>query len=284
MQQIASKHVSFEFFPPKNAEKAEELKAVSHALNQYKPDCFTVTFGAGGSTREKTIETVTMVRGHTNTDTAAHISCIGATKKSMEDYLHHLKNTHKIKQLVTLRGDIPSGMQDYGEFHYASELISFIRQTTGDYFQIAVAAYPEYHPQCLSADDDFNCFKHKVNLGADLAYTQYFYSPEAYFYFQDKCLANNIDIPIIPGIMPITQYKQLARFSDACGAEIPRWIRQKLQHYDQQDDLQSLKAFGVEVISRLCQRLLDQGAPGLHFYSMNRVSPLDAILHNLRVS
>ena len=278
---MPQKHLSFEFFPPKNAEKSNELTKVAAALASYQPECFTVTFGAGGSTRTKTIDTVEMVREKTQCNTAAHISCIGASKQSMENYLKTLQNQHQITQLVTLRGDIPSGMQDYGEFHYAADLVQFIRAKTGDHFHIAVAAYPEYHPQCRSPDDDFKHFNYKVEQGADIAYTQYFYSAGAYYYFLDKCQSAQIDIPIIPGIMPITNYKQLARFSDACGAQIPRWIRQKLATYDANNDLESLRAFGVEVVSRLCQSLLENGAPGIHFYSMNRVNPLDTILKHL---
>lgn len=275
-----NKHLSFEFFPPQTPEKDEALTKVATTLATYSPDCFTVTFGAGGSTRTKTIDTVNNVKRQTGCNTAAHISCIGATKDSMATYLKTLQQEHQLNQLVALRGDIPSGMQDYGEFRYASELVSFIRQTTGDHFKIAVAAYPEYHPQCQCPATDFSHFKFKVDQGADLAYTQYFYSSDAYFHFLDNCQSHNIDIPIIPGIMPITNFKQLARFSDTCGAEIPRFIRKRLEAY-QDDDHDSLIQFGIDVVSELCQSLLQHGAPGIHFYSMNRAFPLEAILKNL---
>lgn len=269
---------SFEFFPPKTADGSEKLNAVSATLAKVKPCFFSVTFGAGGSTRERTLETVVELKQITSIDVAPHISCIGSTKKSIRDLL----NTYiekDIRHLVALRGDMPSGMRETGEFRYANELVEFIRNETGDHFFIEVAAYPEYHPQSKSPQQDLLNFKRKVEAGADGALTQYFFNPDAYFYFVDSCEKLGLDLPIVPGIMPITNYVQLARFSDACGAEIPRWIRKRLESFG--DDSESIGKFGEEVVTYLCRKLLESGAPGLHFYSMNKSSPSLAIWNNL---
>ena len=275
------KAFSFEFFPPKTDEGKEKLRAVSQTLAALEPCFFSVTFGAGGTTREFTLETVLDVKAHTAIDVAPHLSCIGSTRDNIRDILQTYRD-QGIRHLVALRGDMPSGMREAGEFHYANELVEFIRAETGDHFFIEVAAYPEFHPQARSARDDLANFKRKVEAGADAALTQYFYNADAYFSFVDSCEALGLDLPIVPGIMPITNYVQLARFSDACGAEIPRWIRRRLEGYG--DDLASIRAFGEEVVTELCRRLLDGGAPGLHFYTMNRTEATLAIWNNLGLS
>lgn len=272
---------SFEFFPPKTEKGAEKLTIVSKKLAKLNPCFFSVTFGAGGSTRERTFETVTEIKENTATDVAPHLSCIGSTKTNIREILEgYIKGG--IRHLVALRGDMPSGMREAGEFRYANELVAFIRDEYGDHFFIEVAAYPECHPQATSVEKDLLNFKRKVEAGADAALTQYFYNPDAYFYFVDQCEKLGIDLPIVPGIMPITNYTQLARFSDACGAEIPRWIRKRLQDY--KDDLDSLRAFGEEVVTELCRKLLESGAPGLHFYTMNQANTSLAIWKNLGLS
>ncbi len=268
------KAFSFEFFPPKTSEGAAKLLTVSKQLSALEPCFFSVTFGAGGSTRERTLTTVRDIQQHTQVDVAPHLSCIGSTRENILDIL----NTYReqgVRHLVALRGDMPSGMVEAGEFQYAHELVSFIREKTGDHFFIEIAAYPEFHPQASSAEADLEHFCNKVKAGADAALTQYFYNADAYFKFVDDCESAGLDLPIVPGIMPITNHKQLARFSDACGAEIPRWIRRRLEDYG--DDSQSIQAFGTEVVTQLCERLLAGGAPGLHFYSMNRREPSMAI-------
>jgi len=258
---------SFEFFPPKTAEGISRLAATSTTLANLKPRFFSVTFGAGGSTRGHTFETVVDLQKNTGIDTAPHLSCI---------------SSKGISHMVALRGDMPSGMVEAGEFRYANELVSFIREETGDHFHIEVAAYPEYHPQANSPDRDLANFTRKVDAGANSAITQYFYNPDAYFRFVDRCAGAGINIPIVPGIMPVTNYHQLARFSDACGAEIPRWMRKRLEAYG--DDIVSIRAFGEEVVTSLCARLLKEGAPGLHFYTMNRAEPVVAIWNNLSLA
>jgi methylenetetrahydrofolate reductase (NADPH) len=272
---------SFEFFPPKTTEGIEKLKAVSTALAGVEPCFFSVTFGAGGSTRERTLETVIELKQQTQIDVAPHISCIGSTQQGIRDLLDTYIG-RDIRHLVALRGDMPSGMRDAGEFRYANELVTFIRKETADHFVIEVAAYPEYHPQSQSPEKDLQSFKRKVEAGADAALTQYFFNPDSYFYFVDRCEKLGIDLPIVPGIMPITNYNQLARFSDACGAEIPRWIRKRLEAFG--DDAASLRAFGEEVVTGLCQKLLKGGAPGLHFYTLNKAEPSLAIWNNLNLS
>jgi len=268
---------SFEFFPPKTPEGMEKLRATRSQLAQLKPKFFSVTFGAGGSTRERTLETVIEIQA-AGSAAAPHLSCIGSTQESIQETLETYK-AQGIRHIVALRGDLPSGMADPGAFRYANELVAFIRQQTGDWFQIEVAAYPEIHPQAKNAQDDLANFKRKVDAGAHAAITQYFYNADAYFRFVDDCAAMGITLPIVPGIMPITNCVQLSRFSDACGAEIPRWIRKRLEAYG--DDLDSIRAFGLDVVTDLCDRLLEGGAPGLHFYTLNQAGPSSTIWQRL---
>lgn len=271
---------SFEFYPPKTEEGAVSLQAVQNQLAELKPDFFSVTFGAGGSTRDKTFDTVVDIQSK-GIAAAPHLSCVASTRANIRAILNDYW-ANGISKIVALRGDLPSGMMSAGEFRYANELVEFIRQETGDHFQIHVAAYPEVHPQAANGNDDFKNFKRKVEAGADAAITQYFYNAEAYFYFVDSCEKNGIDIPIVPGIMPITQYAQLFRFSEMCGADIPRWLRKRLEAYG--DDRSSIQAFGLDLVSDLCRRLLDNGAPGLHFYTMNQAGPTLGILANLSLA
>ncbi|MFM8331058.1 MAG: methylenetetrahydrofolate reductase [NAD(P)H] [Candidatus Methylumidiphilus sp.] len=258
---------SFEFFPPKSDQAAETLKAAVAKLAALKPSFCSVTFGAGGSTREKTFETVVDIQQSTGVAAAPHISCIASTQDSIREVLQAYQSSG-IRRFVALRGDMPSGMLSAGEFRYANELVEFIRAETGDHFHIEVAAYPETHPQATSAEADLRNFKRKVEAGADSAITQYFYTAEAYFRFVDDCEKLGISLPIVPGIMPITNYTQLARFSDACGAEIPRWVRKRLEGYG--DDRDAIRAFGLDVVTELCHRLLEQGSPGLHSDTLNQ--------------
>ncbi|ASF45634.1 methylenetetrahydrofolate reductase [NAD(P)H] [Methylovulum psychrotolerans] len=269
---------SFEFYPPKTPEGTASLQLVQSQLAERQPDFFSVTFGAGGSTRDKTFDTVVDIQTK-GIAAAPHLSCVASTKHSIRTILQDYQD-NGISKIVALRGDLPSGMMSAGEFRYANELVGFIREETGDHFQIHVAAYPEVHPQALNATEDFKNFKRKVEAGANAAITQYFYNAEAYFYFIDNCAKHGIDIPIVPGIMPISQYTQLFRFSEMCGADIPRWMRKKLESYG--DDRASIQAFGLELVTELCQRLLDNGAPGLHFYTMNQSALTLAILDGLR--
>ncbi|MFP5409857.1 MAG: methylenetetrahydrofolate reductase [NAD(P)H] [Gammaproteobacteria bacterium] len=271
---------SFEFFPPKTAEGADKLRATRAQLAQLKPKFFSVTFGAGGSTRDRTLEAVREIQA-SGSEAAPHLSCIGSTRENIREILGEYKS-QGIRHLVALRGDLPSGTMDAGEFNYANELVAFIRQETGDWFEIEVAAYPEIHPQARSWTDDLANFKRKVDAGADSAITQYFFNADAYFRFVDETRAMGVSIPIVPGIMPIGNYVQLARFSDACGAEIPRWLRKKLETYG--EDMTSLRAFGLDVITDLCDRLLAGGAPGLHFYTMNQAGPSTTIWQRLGLS
>lgn len=243
-----------------------------------QPRFFSVTFGAGGSTREHTLETVLEIQRESGILAAPHLSCIGSTKVQIRDILRTYKD-NGIRQIVALRGDIPSGMRSIGELHYANELIEFIRSETGDHFHIDVACYPEFHPQARDASSDLRFFKQKIAAGANSAITQYFYNADAYFRFIDSCESVGIDIPIVPGIMPIVNFTQLARFSDACGAEIPRWLRKRLEAFG--DDRASIQALGTEVCTELCAKLLEQGAPGLHIYTMNLAWPTMAIWKNL---
>jgi methylenetetrahydrofolate reductase (NADPH) len=268
---------SFEFFPPHTPEGREKLRATRKQLAQLKPKYFSVTFGAGGSTRDRTLETVLEIRaeGHS---AAPHLSCIGASRESIRSTLDTYRS-HDIQHIVALRGDLPSGTAAPGEFSYAADLVAFIRQQPEDHFYIEVAAYPEYHPQARSAQQDLINFKRKVDAGANAAITQYFFNPDAYYHFIDECEAMGITIPIVPGIMPINKFAQLARFSDACGAEVPRWIRKKLEGYG--DDSASIRAFGLDVVTDLCDRLLAGGAPGLHFYTLNQAGPTCTIWQRL---
>jgi methylenetetrahydrofolate reductase (NADPH) len=256
---------SFEFFPPQTPEGMEKLRATRRQLAQLNPKFFSVTFGAGGSTRDRTLETVLEIQAE-GYAAAPHLSCIGATSENIRGMLQQYREGG-IRHIVALRGDLPSGMAQGGEFRYADELVRFIRKEFDDAFHIEVASYPEYHPQAGSAQDDLLNFKRKVEAGADSVITQYFYNADAYFSFIDACEVMGIDVPIVPGIMPINKFSQLARFSDACGAEIPRWIRKKLEGYG--DDSASIRAFGLDVVTDLCDRLLSAGAPGLHFYTLN---------------
>lgn len=268
---------SFEYFPPNTPEGVERLRATTQQLAQLKPKFFSVTFGAGGSTRERTLDTVLDIRaqGHA---AAPHISCVASTRDNIRVMLQRYKD-NGITHLVALRGDLPSGLAAAGEFRYANELVTFIREEFGDQFQIEVAGYPEYHPQARSAQDDLLNFKRKVQAGASSAITQYFYNADCYFHFIDECEAMGLNLPIVPGIMPIGRFSQLARFSDACGAEIPRWIRRKLEGYG--DDTASIRAFGLDVVTRLCDDLLSAGAPGLHFYTMNQAGLTTTIWQRL---
>jgi methylenetetrahydrofolate reductase (NADPH) len=269
---------SFEFFPPKTAAGLDKLEQTSQMLAALKPRFFSVTFGAGGSTRDRTFQAVVDIQHKSGIEVAPHLSCISSTHENIREVLHAYKK-EDIRHMVALRGDIPSGVVEAGEFRYANELVSFIREETGDHFHIEVAAYPEYHPQATSPDRDLENFRRKVEAGADSAITQYFYNADAYFRFLERCRGAGITIPIVPGIMPITNYFQLARFSDTCGAEIPRWIRKRLEAWG--EDLDSIRAFGEDVVTALCERLLEQGAPGLHFYTLNKAEPSVAIWRNL---
>ncbi len=258
--------LSIEFFPPQTAEGMEKLRQTRKRLAVLKPEFFSVTYGAGGSTRERTLETVMEIaaEGHS---AAPHLSCIGSTRDGIREMLTGFKE-RGIHRIVALRGDLPSGMVDAGEFRYANELVTFIRAETGDNFHIEVAAYPEWHPQAKSPREDLLNFKRKVDAGANSAITQYFYNADAYEHFVAEARALGVTVPIVPGVMPIASFSKLARFSDASGAEIPRWMRHKFEGFG--DDSDSIRAFGLDVVTELCQRLLQRGAPGLHFYSMNQ--------------
>ncbi|HEY6821908.1 MAG TPA: methylenetetrahydrofolate reductase [NAD(P)H] [Burkholderiales bacterium] len=265
---MGNRVLSFEFFPPKTPAGKSRLRETWQQLAALKPDFFSVTFGAGGSTREGTLETALEIRaaGH---EAAPHLSCIASSREEVKAQLERYKS-HGIRHIVALRGDLPSGIASAGEFRYATELVEFIRRSTGDWFQIEVACYPEYHPQTRRAQDELRHFRSKVQAGANSAITQYFYNADAYFRFVDEARAAGISVPIVPGVMPIVNFAQLARFSDACGAEIPRWLRLKLESFH--DDSASIRALGVDVVSALCERLLAGGAPGLHFYTLNQAA------------
>jgi len=269
--------ISYEFFPPKTPEGAEKLRAVRQQLAVRRPEFCSVTYGAGGSTQSGTFRLVQEIQQE-GMSAASHFSCVGATRESVRTELRELQSMG-IARLVALRGDLPSGYGLGGEFQYASDLVAFIRAEFGDAFHIEVAAYPEMHPQARSPDADLQAFAAKVNAGADSAITQYFYNADAYFRFVDSARALGLDVPVVPGIMPITSSTQLLRFSDACGAEIPRWIRLRLQGYG--DDTASIKAFGLDVVTELCERLRSQGAPSLHFYTMNQSAAVLAIAERL---
>lgn len=271
---------SFELFPPQTQQGVEKLRLTRKQLALFNPKFFSVTFGAGGSTRERTLETVLEIQaeGHV---VAPHLSCIGSTRQNIRAILEKYSQAG-IRHIVALRGDLPSGMAQAGEFRYASELVAFIRQEFGSSFHIEVAAYPEYHPQARSAQADFENFKRKVEMGANSAITQYFYNADAYYHYIDSCESAGLNIPIVPGIMPINKFSQLVRFSDACGAEIPRWIRKKLEGYG--DDSESIQAFGLDVVTDLCERLLQAGAPGLHFYTLNSANLTSKIWQRLNLT
>lgn len=277
-QQKFNKSYSFEFFPPRTDQAMEKLNTVWNQLAAVKPDFFSVTYGAGGSTRENTLNTVTSIQQDTGIEVAHHLSCVAATYASIDEILEQFKQ-QGIRRIVALRGDMPSGMHVRGDFNYASDLVEYIRQQTEDHFQVEVAAYPEMHPQAANPEKDLQHFKIKVDAGADRAITQYFYNIDAYFAFVESCEKLNIDVPIIPGIMPIINFSQLARFSDACGAEIPRWIRKRLEGFG--DDSASIRAFSADFLTGMVQRLLDNGVPGIHFYSMNQARPSLAIWEQL---
>lgn len=270
--------LSFEFFPPKTAEGIDKLRETRQQLAKFDPEFFSVTFGAGGSTRDRTMDTVLEIQAE-GFSAAPHISCISSSKSEIRELLHAYQS-HGIKRLVTLRGDVPSGEVSSGDFRYALELVEFIRAETGSYFHIEVAAYPEFHPEARSPAADLLNLKRKVEAGANSAITQYFYNADAYFRFIDQCATANINVPVVPGIMPIYNITQLARFSSVCGAEIPRWLKMRLEEYG--DDLQSLRAFGIDVVSELCAHLLESGVPSLHFYTLNQAGIISNIIENIR--
>ena len=271
--------ISFEFFPPKTAEGAAKLVNVRHELYAMKPEFFSVTYGAGGSTQDGTLQQVQAILSE-GFDAAPHFSCIGATRDSVREQLAAFKAAG-IRRMVALRGDLPSGHGTFGEFRYASELVAFIREETGDYFHLEVGCYPEVHPQAKSPEADLQAYVTKVRAGANSAITQYFYNSDAYFRFVDDAYKLGADIPVVPGIMPIISSTQLMRFSDACGAEIPRWIRLRLQAFG--DDTASIKAFGLDVVADLCEQLLNGGAPSLHFYTMNQAQAVKQLVERISV-
>ena len=258
--------LSIEFFPPQTPEGVEKLRVVREKLAVLKPEFFSVTFGAGGSTRERTFSVIKEIaaEGH---NAAPHLSCVGSTRANVREILREYQDAG-IRRIVALRGDLPSGMAEAGEFRYANELVEFIRTETSDHFRLEVAAYPEWHPQARFPRDDLAAFVRKAKAGANSAITQYFYNADAYFHFVNEVRSLGIDIPIVPGIMPIASFSKLARFSDACGAELPRWMRRKFEGLG--DDTDAIRAFGLDIVTELCERLLAGGAPGLHFYSMNQ--------------
>ena len=272
---------SFEFFPCKTEAGHEKLLNVARQLAGYNPDFFSCTYGAGGSTRDRTLNTVLQLDGEVKVPTAPHLSCVGDSKAELRELLTTYKDAG-IQRIVALRGDLPSGMGlANGELRHANELVEFIREETGDHFHIEVAAYPEVHPQARSFEDDLLNFVRKAKAGADSAITQYFFNADCYFYFVERVRKLGVETPIVPGIMPITNYSKLARFSDACGAELPRWVRKQLEAYG--DDLESIQAFGEQVVTEMCEKLLAGGAPGLHFYTLNQAEPSLAIWNNLKL-
>ena len=269
--------ISFEFFPPKTQEGVEKLRATRTQLALLKPKFVSVTFGAGGSTQQGTLDTV-IDMAKDGLEAAPHLSCIGSSKDSLRAILERYRE-HGIRHIVALRGDLPSGMGEVGELRYAAELVAFIRAEYGDWFHIEVAGYPEYHPQSRSPRHDLENFARKVKAGANSAITQYFYNADAYFRFVDDARKLGVDVPIVPGIMPITNYSQLMRFSEMCGAEVPRWIARRLESFG--DDREAIRAFGLDVVTGLCERLVKEGAPGLHFYTLNAPSATKAICERL---
>ncbi len=278
-QKQFKRRFSFEFFPPKTEQGKEKLQAVRDRLASVNPDFFSVTFGAGGSTRDRTLETVVNLHQQ-GISTAPHLSCVGGTRESVAELLD-LYRDNGINRIVALRGDLPSGMGAAGELRYANELVSFIREHSGDAFNIEVAAYPEFHPQARNAEEDLKNFARKVEAGANSAITQYFFNADSYFYFIDRLEQLGVTIPVVPGIMPIVNFSNLVRFSEMCGAEIPRWIRKQLEAYG--DDSASIRKFGEEVVTEMCQKLLAAGAPGLHFYTLNQAEPSINIWQNLGI-
>ena len=278
MDKKRSKELSIEFFPPKTPEGAEKLRLVKDRLaKEVKPSFFSVTFGAGGSTQEGTLRTVESIH-QSGQEAAPHLSCVGSSKENIYELLRLYKEMG-VRRIVALRGDLPSGMGQYGEFHHANELVAYIRESYGDWFHIEVAAYPEMHPQASSVSADIEHFVTKIQAGANSAITQYFYNTDAYFQYIEDVESRGVTVPIVPGIMPITSSSQLLRFSDSCGAEIPRWLRKRLEGFG--DDIASIKAFGLDVVTDLSLQLLAGGAPGLHFYSLNQADPTIAIIKNL---
>lgn len=275
------RNFSIEFFPPRTEQGAAKLRDVWTRLARLEPRYFSVTFGAGGSTRDGTFETVKAIMEDVNVPAAPHLSCVGSTRTNIREIIEQYRASG-IRHLVALRGDLPSGTRDAGEFRYANELVEFIRAETGDHFHIEVGCYPEVHPQADSYDHDLANFQRKMEAGANAAITQYFFNADAYFRFVDACERRGIDAPIVPGIMLITNFRQLARFSDACGAEIPRWLRKRLEAYA--DDRESIIEFGAEFVTDMSARLLEAGAPGLHFYSMNQAPLVERIWHDLGLS
>jgi methylenetetrahydrofolate reductase (NADPH) len=269
--------ISFEFFPPKTPDGVEKLRATRAQLALLKPKFVSVTFGAGGSTQQGTLDTV-LDMAQDGLEAAPHLSCIGSSKESLRAILERYRS-NGIRHIVALRGDLPSGMGEVGELRYASELVSFIRAEHGDWFHIEVAAYPEYHPQARSPRHDLENFARKVKAGANAAITQYFFNGDAYFRFVDEARKLGVDVPIVPGIMPITNYSQLMRFSDMCGAEVPRWVAKRLESFG--DDKEAIRAFGLDVVTQLCERLVREGAPGLHFYTLNAATATKAICERL---
>lgn len=273
-----SKRISFEFFPPKTEQGREKLLNTQKKLLAKKPEFFSCTFGAGGSTRDYTRQMVDLLREQ-HADTAPHLSCIGQSRDEIMELVNGYKE-RGVRRIVALRGDLPSGMgYAQSEVKYADDLVALIREETGDHFHLEVAAYPENHPQSRSFDDDIAHFQRKISAGADSGITQYFYNADAYGYYMDELRRRGCDAPVYPGVMPILNVANLFRFSDNCGADIPRWLRSRLD--DIRDDEQAVKAFGEEVVTRLCERLLAMGAPGLHFYTMNQSGPILRVLDNL---
>lgn len=269
--------ISFEFFPPKTPEGVEKLRATRAQLGLLRPKFVSVTFGAGGSTQQGTLDTV-LEMAKEGLEAAPHLSCIGSSKESLRAILERYR-AHGIRHIVALRGDLPSGMGEVGELRYASELVSFIRAEYGDWFRVEVAAYPEYHPQARSPRHDLENFARKVKAGANAAITQYFFNADAYFRFVEDARKLGVEVPIVPGIMPITNYSQLMRFSEMCGAEVPRWVAKRLESFG--DDKEAIRAFGLDVVTQLCERLVKEGAPGLHFYTLNAATATKAVCERL---
>ncbi|CAG2140084.1 5,10-methylenetetrahydrofolate reductase [Cupriavidus campinensis] len=276
---MTDRYYSFEFFPPKTAEGTEKLRNTRAQLAPLQPKYISVTFGAGGTTQQGTLDAVLEIQ-RDGIEAAPHLSCVGSTRDSIRQILKTYRDGG-IRHIVALRGDMPSGMGEIGEFRYANELVEFIRAETGDWFHIEVAAYPEYHPQAKSPRHDLDNFVRKVRAGADSAITQYFYNADAYFRFVDEVRAQGVDVPIVPGIMPITNYSQLMRFSEMCGAEVPRWVAKRLESFG--DDRESIRAFGLDVVTGLCERLLAAGVPGLHFYTLNAAGATKAVWERLKL-
>lgn len=281
-QRQQRKHYSIEFFPPKGPKGAARLSAARKALGKLGPEFFSVTFGAGGTTRSGTLETVVATMEETGIEAAPHLSCIEGTSDSLRELLESYRDAG-VRRIVALRGDIPAGMESPGEFRYANELVSFIRQEYGDTFHLEVGCYPETHPEAPSPDADVENFVRKAEAGADSAMTQYFYNAEAYFDFVERVEARGVDIPVVPGVMPFPNWPQIEKFSAMCGADIPRWIAQRMAAYHAADDQDSVVDFGVDVVTRLCEQLLAAGAPGLHFYALNRTEPTRRIWRNLKL-